>query len=242
MCPAMGVWAWLFILWSQSPHMSYRCKGGFLNSFLPRQGLNPQLSFPSVENSIPGRAQGYLYHFDFWLPDLWPLCGPLELWSYGSCPTLNPAWVWRETKRSQHQPAVRLGLCKWVMSQPHCHCWEQGSSSLVGAPWGGPLAIAHTMRLTGGSSMVDVILQLKAIGDTPLLSSSSVSQEAPVLQGTPWKPRPHHLSLEKAAWCISLPHAESQGSRMSPRRKTCSRPRLVPGNSQPHFPHLLCLL
>ena len=192
MCPAMGVWAWLFILWSQSPHMSYRCKGGFLNSLLPRQGLNPQLSFPSVENSIPGRAQGYLYHFGFWLPDLWPLCGPLELWSYGSCPTLNPAWVWQETKRSQHQPAVRLGLCEWVMSQPHCHCWEQGSSSLVGAPWGGPLAIAHTMRLTGGTSMVDVILQLKDIGSTSLLSSSCVSPRG-------LRPTRHSLETQAAS-------------------------------------------
>ena len=83
-----------------------------------------------------------------WFLVTWPLTPvcPLELQSYGSCPTLDPAWVWRETKRSQHQPAVRLGLCKWAMGQTHCPCWEQGSSCLVGAghcPYdealGGPL-------------------------------------------------------------------------------------------------------
>ena len=90
----------------------------------------------------------------------------------------------------EHQPAIRLGLCERVMGLPHCHCWEQGSSRLVADPWGGPVAIAHTMRLTGGSSVVEVILQLKGIGDTPLLSSSSVS---------PRGPHPARQSLETQA-------------------------------------------
>lgn len=125
-----------------------------------------------------------------WFLVTWPLTpllppGAAKLWQL---PNSEPCVGFAGDQ--EHQPAIRLGLCERVMGLPHCHCWEQGSSRLVGDPWGGPVAIAHTMRLTGGSSVVEVILQLKGIGDTPLLSSSSVS---------PRGPHPARQSLETQA-------------------------------------------
>lgn len=149
----------LFILWSQSPYMSYWCKCGFSGN-PARAGPEPPALFPLCWEQHSWEAQGYLYHFGFWLPDLLPLCGPLELWSCGSCPLWTLCGFCRRPRAlacSQtgplwlgHGPAslplLGAGLImsgRWSLGWPCGHCpYDQAHRGLLRG-WGYSPAQRH---------------------------------------------------------------------------------------------------
>lgn len=109
----------------------------------------PLLSFPSVENNIPGRAQENMHHFDFGLPDLCPLCGLSEhrRGEPGSCSALACCVALARDEKKSAPACSPLGPLRrghLDMNQLHCHCWGQDLS-----PLGGPLTTCpHPTWLT----------------------------------------------------------------------------------------------